>query len=70
MGSRKQGQSKLFGADGMGGLGNSGREGGENLRTATGGQLNPTWVELLMGFPENVAQLFLGECPLYIKLVR
>jgi site-specific DNA-cytosine methylase len=25
--------------------------GGENLRTQVGGQLNPTWVEWLMGFP-------------------
>ena len=38
-------------ADGMGGPGSSGREGGDNLRTAVGGQLNPTWVEWLMGFP-------------------
>jgi len=77
-------------ADGMGGPGNSGRDGGENLRTAVrswptpganedsyrlggdtqqsnslgamarreaisegspSGQLNPTWVEWLMGFP-------------------
>jgi hypothetical protein len=38
-------------ADGLGGPGNSGRDGGENLRTRVGGQLNPTWVEWLMGFP-------------------
>jgi site-specific DNA-cytosine methylase len=38
-------------SDGEGGPGNSGREGGENLRTAAGGSLNPTWVEWLMGFP-------------------
>lgn len=38
-------------ADGMGGPGNSGRDGGENLRTQVGGSLNPTWVEWLMGFP-------------------
>ena len=38
-------------ADAEGGPGNSGREGGENLRTAVGGSLNPTWVEWLMGFP-------------------
>jgi hypothetical protein len=25
--------------------------GGQNLQTAAGGQLNPTWVEWLMGFP-------------------
>jgi hypothetical protein len=40
-------------ADGMGGPGSSGREGGPNLRTAVGGQLNPTWVEWLMGFPPD-----------------
>jgi hypothetical protein len=38
-------------SDGEGGPGNSGRQGGENLRTAAGGSLNPTWVEWLMGFP-------------------
>jgi len=38
-------------ADGMGGPGCSGRQGGQNLRTALGGQLNPTWVEWLMGWP-------------------
>lgn len=48
-------------SDGMGGPGSSGRDGGENLRTAVdhgeqlanqaGGALNPDWVELLMGFP-------------------
>jgi hypothetical protein len=38
-------------ADGLGGPGNSGRDGGENLRTAAGGALNPTWVEWLQGFP-------------------
>lgn len=38
-------------SDGMGGPGNSGRDGGENLRTAVGGSLNPEWVEWLMGFP-------------------
>lgn len=38
-------------ADGMGGPGSSGRDGGPNLRTTVGGQLNPTWVEWLMGFP-------------------
>jgi len=38
-------------SDGMGGPGNSGRDGGENLRTQVGGSLNPTWVEWLMGFP-------------------
>jgi hypothetical protein len=38
-------------ADGTGGPGSSGRDGGENLRTKVGGQLNPRWVEWLMGFP-------------------
>jgi len=38
-------------SDGTGGPGNSGRDGGENLRTQVGGSLNPTWVEWLMGFP-------------------
>ena len=38
-------------ADGMGGPGSSDRQGGDNLRTATGGSLNPTWVEWLMGYP-------------------
>lgn len=38
-------------ADGMGGPGSSGRDGGDNLRTAVNGQLNPTWVSQLMGFP-------------------
>lgn len=38
-------------SDGMGGPGSSGRDGGENLRTAVGGQLNPVWVNWLMNFP-------------------
>jgi hypothetical protein len=38
-------------SDGMGGPGNSGRDGGENLRTQVGGSLNPEWVCWLMGFP-------------------
>lgn len=42
-------------ADGMGGPGRgANRQGGDNLRTAvqdTPGQLNPTWVEWLMGLP-------------------
>jgi len=38
-------------SDGMGGPGNSGRAGGENLRTQCKGQLNPSWVEWLMGWP-------------------
>jgi hypothetical protein len=40
-------------SDGEGGPGNSGRHGGENLRTAAGGALNPTFVEWLQGFPKN-----------------
>ena len=38
-------------ADALGGPGSSGRDGGLNLRTAVGGQLNPQWTEWLMGFP-------------------
>ena len=38
-------------SDGMGGPGSSGRDGGENLRTAVNGSLNPMWVEWLMGYP-------------------
>lgn len=40
-------------ADGRGGPGNSGREGGNNLRTEVKGALNPAWVEYLMGWPCN-----------------
>src|SRR5262249_9805201 len=40
-------------SDGLGGnwKNHEQREGGPNLRETTGGQLNPTWVEWLMGFP-------------------
>jgi hypothetical protein len=38
-------------ADAMGGPGNSGRAGGDNLRTVASGALNPDWVEWLMGWP-------------------
>jgi hypothetical protein len=38
-------------SDGSGGPGSSGRDGGDNLRTAAGGSLNPEFVEWLMGFP-------------------
>jgi hypothetical protein len=39
-------------ADAQGGPGRSDkRTGGDNLRTQVGGQLNPTWVEWLMGWP-------------------
>ena len=44
-------------ADGMGGPGNQGREGGENLRTQASGQLNPDWVEWLMGWPIGFTDL-------------
>jgi hypothetical protein len=50
-------------ADGMGGPGSSGRDGGENLRTVVGGQLNPTWVEWLMGFPLGWTDLGHSEMP-------
>lgn len=41
-------------ADGLGGAGSSGRDGGLNLRTAVGpGGLNPAWVEWLLGFPSG-----------------
>jgi hypothetical protein len=35
----------------MGGPGTAGRDGGENLRTAVSGSLNPSFVEWLMGYP-------------------
>ena len=39
-------------ADGMGGPGRGkNRQGGDNLRTAVSGRLNPEWVEWLMGWP-------------------
>jgi hypothetical protein len=39
-------------SDGTGGPGRaSSTQGGSNLRTVTGGPLNPTWLEWLMGFP-------------------
>ena len=44
-------------SDGMGGPENSGRNGGENLRTAVGGSLNPEFVEWLMGFPPGWTEL-------------
>lgn len=50
-------------ADGMGGPGSSGRDGGPNLRTAVNGQLNPTWVEWLMGFPAGWTDLEDSETP-------
>lgn len=44
-------------SDGTGGPGSSGRDGGENLRTAVGGTLNPMWVEALMGWPRGWTDL-------------
>ena len=39
-------------SDATGGLGQAASsEGGMNLRTAVGGQMNPMWVEWLMGWP-------------------
>lgn len=38
-------------SDATGGPGSSGRDGGPNLRTVANGQLNPDWVEWLMGWP-------------------
>lgn len=55
--SRRKNWPNPTASDGMGGPGSSGREGGENLRTAVGGQLNPTWVEALMGFPLGWTEL-------------
>jgi hypothetical protein len=45
-------------ADGTGGPGRGDkREGGDNFRTQAGGQLNPDWVELLMGWPKGWTSL-------------
>jgi len=33
-------------------------QGGKNLQTEIGGAVNPTWVELLMGFPQNWTRLY------------
>jgi hypothetical protein len=38
-------------------------QGGENLQTAVGGHLNPTWVEWLMGFPLGWTDLKPSETP-------
>jgi hypothetical protein len=48
-------------SDGTGEPGNSGRDGGENLRTQVGGSLNPDWVEWLMGFPTGFTNLMSDE---------
>ena len=48
-------------SDGSGGPGVSGRAGGLNLRTAVGGQLNPAWVERMMGWPDGWTDLALRE---------
>jgi hypothetical protein len=51
-------------SDEVGGPGTSPkRKGGKNLRTAVNGQLNPTWVEWLMGFPEGWTALEPSETP-------
>ena len=51
-------------ADASGGPGTSPkRTGGPNLRTSVGGQLNPTWVEWLMGFPSGWTDLEPSEMP-------
>lgn len=52
-------------SDGIGGLGCSGREGEENLRTAVNGQLNPPWVEWLMGWPIGATELKHSEMDKY-----
>lgn len=58
-------------ADAHGGPGCSGREGGLNLRTAASleedadGQLNPSWMEWLMGWPPG----WTGELPLSAERV-
>ena len=45
------------GCNGTGGPGSLGRDGGENLRTAVGGSLNPVFVERMMGFPDGWTEL-------------
>lgn len=39
------------------------RQGGPDLQTSVGGQLNPTWVEWLMGFPLGWTDLQASETP-------
>ena len=39
------------------------RQGGPDLQTEVGGQLNPTWVEWLMGFPLGWTDLGASETP-------
>jgi hypothetical protein len=42
---------------------NTAPEGGPNLSTVVGGQLNPMWVEWLMGFPLGWTDLEDSETP-------
>jgi len=42
---------------------NSNPQGGPNLSTAVGGQLNPEWVEWLMGFPAGWTDCVPSETP-------
>lgn len=51
-------------SDALGGPGSSGRDGGDNLRTAIRGRPNPTWLEWLMGFPMGHTELPPSATPL------
>lgn len=48
-------------ADAHGGPGNSGRDGGENLRTVIGGPIHPHFVEWMQGYPEGWTELKRSE---------
>lgn len=54
-------------SDATGGPGCSGRDGGENLRTAVGGSLNPQWVEWLMGYPIGWTDLGDSATPSFLR---